>query len=91
MSLSPEDQALVTRLLRSGLQSSRYADLDPGRSCAAAPYIDRCDPVEPYACYRASNMSGSVVRRAAGRELASPCAHSDDQSASRWTRSATPA
>ncbi|HXI56173.1 MAG TPA: ADYC domain-containing protein, partial [Polyangia bacterium] len=57
MSLSPADQQLVLNLHRSGMESSRYPDLDPGRSCAAAPYVDRCDPKEPYACYRATNMS----------------------------------
>jgi hypothetical protein len=54
----PEPQwSLVSSLRRSGMESSRYADRDPGRSCAAAPYIDRCDPKEPYACYRATNLS----------------------------------
>jgi len=55
--LSTSAQQLVQRLLRSGMESSRYPDLDPGRSCAAAPYIDRCDPKEPYSCYRATNLS----------------------------------
>ena len=52
MSMPADQQALVASLRRSGLESSRYADLDPGRTCAAAPFIDRCDPREPYACYR---------------------------------------
>jgi hypothetical protein len=56
-SLSSDERGLVERLHLSGLESSRYADLDPGRACAAAPYIDRCDPSEPYSCYRAANMS----------------------------------
>ena len=54
--LSDDDRALVTRLHRSGLQSSRYPDLDPGRSCAAAPFIDRCTSAGPLACQRAANM-----------------------------------
>ncbi|HXJ21932.1 MAG TPA: HYR domain-containing protein [Polyangia bacterium] len=57
MSLPPDEQTLVSSLRRSGMESSRYSDLDPGRSCAAAPYIDRCDPTEPYDCYRAANMA----------------------------------
>jgi hypothetical protein len=56
-SLPADQQTLVESLSRSGMESSRYADLDPGRSCAAAPYIDRCDPKEPYDCYRAADMS----------------------------------
>ena len=50
----PDDLA---NLLRSGLESSRYPDLDPGRSCRAAPFIDRCDPAEPYTCYRETNLT----------------------------------
>ena len=50
-------QQLLPHLRRSGMQSSRYADLDPGRSCDAAPFIDRCAPNEPYACYRGTNHS----------------------------------
>jgi hypothetical protein len=57
MSLPADEQALVSSLRRSGMESSRYADLDPGRSCPAGPFIDRCDPKEPYACYRAANMA----------------------------------
>ncbi len=57
MSLPADQRSLVSSLRRSGMQSSRYGDLDPGRSCAAGPYIDRCDPSEPYACYRATNVS----------------------------------
>ncbi|HXI54697.1 MAG TPA: PA14 domain-containing protein, partial [Polyangia bacterium] len=56
-SMSVDKRTLVESLHRSGMESSRYAELDPGRSCAAAPFIDRCDPKEPYACYRAINMS----------------------------------
>ena len=48
----PDQGALVSSLRQSGMESSRYADLDPGRTCAAAPYITRCDPKEPYECYR---------------------------------------
>jgi hypothetical protein len=59
MSISPEDQAALAKVRRSGMQSSRYADLDPGRSCLAAPWVDRCDPHEPYACYRDANMSAN--------------------------------
>jgi hypothetical protein len=59
MSLSPEDAAALSVVRRSGMQSSRYDDLDPGRSCLAAPYTDRCDPHEPYACYREANMSAN--------------------------------
>jgi hypothetical protein len=56
-SLTKDEQDLVKTLRRSGMESSRYPDLDPGRSCAAARWIDRCDPKEPYACYRSTNMS----------------------------------
>jgi hypothetical protein len=59
MSISPEDQAALAKVRRSGMQSSRYADLDPGRSCLAAPFVDRCDPHEPYACYRDVNMAAN--------------------------------
>jgi hypothetical protein len=55
-SFPPDEQPLLASLQRSGMESSRYATLDPGRSCPAAPYIDRCDPKEPYDCYRAANM-----------------------------------
>jgi len=79
MSLSPDDQALVARLHRSGLQSSRYADLDPGRSCAASPFIDRCDPVEPYACYRASNVTAQSYGAQLSVNSPRHCAHADDQ------------
>ena len=48
----PDQGALVSSLRMSGMESSRYADLDPGRTCAAGPYINRCDPKEPYECYR---------------------------------------
>jgi hypothetical protein len=58
-SYSPSDQALLSKLRMSGMESSRYGDLDPGRTCLAAPWIDRCDPHEPYACYRAANMGSS--------------------------------
>jgi cysteine-rich repeat protein len=76
-SLSPQQRDLVDRLLASGLQSSRYPDLDPGRDCQAAPYIDRCDPKEPYACYRADNMPAE--RYGAFIAINSPrhCSHSD--------------
>jgi hypothetical protein len=59
MSLSdrPDQQQLVKTLRRSGMQTSRYAELDPGRTCAAYPYIDQCDPTEPYSCYRATNLA----------------------------------
>jgi hypothetical protein len=75
---SPETQALVSGLQRSGLESSRYPDLDPGRSCAAAPFIDRCDPQEPFVCYRATNMStrpyGSFLAVNSPRH----CSHDED-------------
>jgi hypothetical protein len=57
MTLPLDEQPLMSTLRRSGMESSRYADLDPGRSCLASPYIDRCDPKEPYACYRATNLA----------------------------------
>ena len=78
MSLPPEEQALVTRLLRSGLQSSRYPDLDPGRSCAAAPYVDRCDPAEPYTCYRADNMTSLAYGDFLSVNSPRHCAHDED-------------
>ena len=75
--LSLSDQALVTRLLRSGLESSRYPDLDPGRSCAAAPYIDRCDPEEPYTCYRETNLASQSYGPMLALNSPRHCAHSD--------------
>jgi hypothetical protein len=84
----PDDatRILVTRLKGSGLQSSRYGDLDPGRSdasadgqrCAAAPFINRCAPHEPYACYRSNNQAdnfGALVAINSPRH----CAHSDGE------------
>ncbi|HEY2902235.1 MAG TPA: HYR domain-containing protein [Polyangia bacterium] len=75
--MSVDTQTLVQSLRRSGMESSRYADLDPGRSCAAAPYIERCDPKEPYACYRSINMSS--VPYGAFLALNSPrhCSHDE--------------
>ena len=59
MTQSPDDQALINHLLLSGLEASRYADLDPGRSCPATPYISRCSEQQPV-CSRAENMAATV-------------------------------
>jgi photosystem II stability/assembly factor-like uncharacterized protein len=65
--------------VRSGLESSRYADLDPGRSCPADQYIDRCDPTEPYACYRAANMSTTPYGAFLAVNSPRHCSHNEDQ------------
>jgi hypothetical protein len=75
--MSVDDQALVARLLHSGMESSRYADLDPGRSCAAAPFTDRCDPKEPYACYRAANMASQNYGAFLAVNSPRHCAHDE--------------
>jgi large repetitive protein len=56
-SLPANDISAIEQLHKSGLESSRYADLDPGRTCLASNYLDRCAPKEPYDCYREDNMS----------------------------------
>ena len=78
MSLPADEQTLVESLRRSGMESSRYADLDPGRSCAAAPFIDRCDPKEPYACYRAANMSAAPYGAFLAVNSPRHCSHDED-------------
>ncbi len=78
MSLPPEDRAKVAALRRSGMQSSRYDDLDPGRSCLAAPYVDRCDPHEPYACYRDANMSATPYGAFLAVNSPRHCDHDED-------------
>jgi photosystem II stability/assembly factor-like uncharacterized protein len=78
MSLPPEDQAALAALRRSGMQSSRHGDLDPGRSCLAAPYIDRCDPQEPYACYRDVNMSATPYGAFLSVNSPRHCDHDED-------------
>jgi hypothetical protein len=78
VSLSPEDQALVARLRRSGMESSRYADLDPGRACVASPYIDRCDPHEPYACYRATNLNAQAYGAFLAVNSPRHCSHDEE-------------
>ncbi|HXU64138.1 MAG TPA: ADYC domain-containing protein, partial [Polyangia bacterium] len=65
-------------LYQSGLESSRYPDLDPGRSCAAAPYIDRCDPAEPYTCYRANNLSAQPYGAMLAVNSPRHCAHNEE-------------
>ena len=75
--LSSADQQLTQRLLRSGMESSRYPDLDPGRSCAAAPYVDRCDPKEPYSCYRATNLSAVPYGPFLAVNSARHCSHDE--------------
>jgi hypothetical protein len=75
--LSVDEKALADRLMRSGLESSRYPDLDPGRSCAAAPYIDRCDPREPYTCYRATNLQSQSYGAMLAVNSPRHCAHDE--------------
>jgi hypothetical protein len=84
MSLPPDEQRLVTRLLRSGLEGSRYADLDPGRSCPASAYVDRCASSKPSdVCTRAANMtlaahtSGTPYGPFLAVNSARQCAHSE--------------
>jgi hypothetical protein len=71
------DHTLSAALLLSGMQSSRYADLDPGRSCFAAPHIDRCDPKEPYACYRTANMGSRPYGAFIAVNSPRHCAHDE--------------
>ena len=78
MSLPPDTVTLVSSLRRSGMESSRYADLDPGRSCAAGPYIDRCDPTEPYDCYRATNVSPQPYGAFLAVNSPRHCSHNED-------------
>ncbi len=75
--LSANDQTLANKLWQSGLQSSRYPDLDPGRSCPASKFIDRCDPFEPYTCYRAENMRSEPYGAMLAINSPRHCAHSD--------------
>ena len=86
MSLSADEQALVSRSVARACSRQRYADLDPGASCAAAPYIDRCDPSEPYACYRATNMSAQPYGAFLAVNSPRHCSHDEATAASRWTR-----
>ena len=79
MSLSDEDRNLVNGLHVSGLQSSRYPDLDPGRQCRAAPFIDRCEPNEPYSCVRAANLLTSAYGDFVAVNSPRHCTHSDDE------------
>jgi Ca2+-binding RTX toxin-like protein len=78
MSMPADQQALVSSLRRSGMESSRYGDLDPGRSCAAAPYTDRCDPTEPYDCYRAANMASQPYGAFIALNSPRHCSHDED-------------
>src|SRR5499427_4795224 len=74
----PGDLALVKGLRRSGMESSRYADLDPGRTCAASNYIDRCDPKEPYGCYRALNLNANAYGAFLAVNSPRHCSHDED-------------
>jgi photosystem II stability/assembly factor-like uncharacterized protein len=80
MSLPPADQVLVSQLRASGLKSSRYADLDPGRACRAAPFIDRCAPEEPRACFSSRISKSRTVSYGTFIAVNSAryCAHPDD-------------
>jgi hypothetical protein len=78
MSMQPDEHALVSSLRRSGMETSRYADLDPGRTCAAAPYIDRCDPKEPYACYRAANLNANAYGAFLAVNSPRHCSHDEE-------------
>ena len=68
---------LAFTLLRSGLHSSRHPDLDPGRDCPAAPFIDRCDPLS-MTCYRASGAQASY-NPMVGVHSARNCTHSENE------------
>ena len=78
MSLPADTQTLVESLQRSGMESSRYATLDPGRSCPAMPYIDRCTPVEPYDCYRSANLSAQPYGAFLAVNSPRHCSHDED-------------
>src|SRR5262245_41984446 len=74
--IRPGDEEFVTQLFRSGMQSSRYADLDPGRSCRAASYIDRCD-ARFATCYRWDNTPAQSYGPMVAVNSARRCLHSD--------------
>ena len=70
-------QLFLAKLQTSGLQSSRYPDLDPGRSCTAAPYIDRC--TEQGVCTRAGNRPPGFYERMIAVNSPRHCSHRENE------------
>ena len=71
MSLPLDEQPVLSSLRRSGMQSSRYADLDPGRTCLAARTSTAAIPTNRTPA-TAPPTSRPHLRRLRGGELAAP-------------------